>query len=147
MASVVSERRGKRVRYRVQFRDADGKRRSIRLSGLNRKAAEAVASKVEALNACKISGQSMPTDLAQWVVNLGDELHGKLGTAGLVEPRRSSTLGAFIDSYIASRSDVEGRTHINWKSTRRKLTDFFGEHRGLRDITEADADDWRRPSA
>lgn len=43
----------------------------------------------------------------------------------------------------SSRSDVEDRTHINWKSTRYKLTDYFGEDRELASITAGDADRWR----
>jgi len=106
MASVITERRGKRVRYRIQFRDADGKRKSIRLANANKRTTEAIRSRVESLNHCRIAGDSPSPSLSEWVANLGDELHNKLATAQLVEKRQSSTLAAFIDGYIVSRTDI-----------------------------------------
>jgi integrase len=133
--------------YRIQFRNGDRKRKSIRLSGVTKKAADGIRAKIEALNACRIAGQPMSADLANWVASRGDDLYDKLVDAGLLEPRQKIqqwTLGAFIDDYIASRNDVEDRTHINWKSTRHKLTDYFGEDRDLTTITEGDAFEWRQ---
>ncbi len=144
MASVVSERHGGRTRYRIQFRDGNKRRRSIRLSGLTRKAAESIRSRVETLNACRIAGQPLDTATSRWVADLGDDLHEKLAAAGLFEPRQRATLGGFIDGYIRSRSEAAANTIRNWRDSRRKLTDFLGVDRDLRTITPGDADDWRQ---
>jgi integrase len=143
MASVFKESRGKRVSYRIQFVDGDKRRRKIRVN-LPKKDAQAVSAKVEALNSAKISGRALDADTSRWVAELGQELAEKLSDAGLIAPRRSAKLGAFIDSYIDGRTEAEANTVRNWKNSRRKLTDFFGEDRDLRHIYEGEADDWRQ---
>lgn len=144
MVSVSAERKDGKLRYRISFKNRDGKRKWIRLSQANKRTAAAIGSKVEALNHCRIAGESPSPSLSEWLVNLGDELYGKLATAGLVDARQSSTLRVFIDGYISSRNDVAERTRINWKMTRDKLTDFLGEDRELRSISVGDADDFRQ---
>lgn len=147
MASLISEVRSGRTLYRIQFQNASKQRRYVRLAGVSKKDAEGIRRRIEALNSCRISGQPLAPDLAAWTAGLGDDLHGKLVTVGLLEPRQKQerwTLGAFVDEYIASRADVEDRTHINWRMTRHKLTDYFGEDRDLLSITEADAFEWRQ---
>ena len=147
MASVSSEKRGGRTLYRIQFRDGDKKRKSIRLSGANKKTADAIASKVESLNACCIAGQPMPTDLAKWVVKLGDDLHAKLSNAGLVESRhckRPTTLAAYVEDYLErKRPTVEPQTLRNYVPFAKVLCEHFGSGRRLDDISEGDADDFR----
>jgi integrase len=142
--AVVKERRGGRTLYRIQFRDGDKRRRSIRLAGVTRKDAEHIDSKVQALNATRISGRSLDTDLACWLASRSDSLLSKLADAGLCERRAKATLGAFVDEYIASRTEAASNTVRNWKNTRTKLTDYFGEERELRSITPGDADGWRQ---
>ncbi len=71
----------------------------------------------------------------------------KLVAVGLtierVEPERL-TLGAFLDSFIAERSDVKGSTSTVYGHTRRCLINFFGRAKALDAISPGDADDWRR---
>ena len=54
------------------------------------------------------------------------------------------TLAAFIDAYIADRTDAKPRTIINLKAARKELVGFFGADRALRDISDGDADDFSR---
>jgi hypothetical protein len=64
-----------------------------------------------------------------------------------VAPRANaagSTLAAFLDTYVAKRSDVKGGTAVVYGHTRRCLVDYFGADKPLSEITPADADDWRR---
>ena len=70
-------------------------------------------------------------------------MRGKLAAVGLVERRESAVLGAFLDSYLAKRIDVKTATKTNWGHSRRNLIDFFGATKLLRDVTEADAQDFR----
>ena len=147
MASVISERHNGRTRYRIQYRDGDKRRKSIRLGGVNKRAASAVASKIEALNACCIAGQALPTDLAKWVSGLGDDLRSKLADAGLAEPRRSITLGTFLDEYIDGRkADSSQSTINNFRQLQQKLLGYFGDC-DVRSIDEGQCDDWRQSLA
>ena len=144
MASVIREQRNGRTLYRIQFVDGDKRRKSIRLSGLTLKAVETVRAKIEVLVACRIAGSPLDSDTSRWLANLGDDLTGKLADAGLCDRRCTATLGAFLDGYIASRTDAQPSTVTNWKGSRDKLTDFLGEDRDLRTISPGDADDWRQ---
>jgi len=58
MASVTTEKRNGRTLYRINWRDGDKRRRSIRLSGsiANKKAADTIATRIAALNSAAISG-------------------------------------------------------------------------------------------
>ena len=145
MASVTTEKRNGRTRYRVCWRDADKRRKSIRLAGVAKKQAEEIARRVAGLNAAQISGRSLDPSLAAWVARIGEELAEKLARAGLIEPRQTATLDAFLQGYIQGRkNDVEPRTIANLEATRKKLTHYFGTNRVLRTITEGNAHDWQQ---
>lgn len=141
MASVTKEKSG----YRITWRDGDKRRRRIRVSGLTKRQAEGVASRIQSLAGAKISGEGLDTATRAWVRELGDDLHAKLADHGLVEPRRRTTLKAFIDDFITkNRSDVGERTALNWMQARDRLVEYFGDAIEIRDITEADAEEWQR---
>jgi len=144
MASVIKETRGGRTLYRVQWRDGDKQRRSMRLSGCTLKDTQYIAGRVQALVGCQVSGRGWDTDLAAWVRDIGDDLADKLADQGLIERRLSATLRAFVDGYIASRTEVAPNTAANWTRTRIRLVKFFGDSRDLRTITPGDADAWRQ---
>ncbi|HDZ22407.1 MAG TPA: integrase [Phycisphaerae bacterium] len=57
--------------------------------------------------------------------------------------RLAVALQAFIDGYIASRTDVKPRTRLVYQHTRGNLIDHFGPDKAIRDITPGDADEWR----
>ena len=146
MASISTSANGLR---RIDFTNADGIRKTIRLGRVTKKDAETILGKVEAINAAKISRTSIDNDTAQWLSELPDKLYGRLTAAGLAtariksEPQRTE-LAAFIDAYIGSRSDVKGDTAIVYGHTRRCLIGFFGAKRSITDITPGEADEWRR---
>lgn len=146
MASVTSESRNGRTRYRIEWRDADKRPRKMRLAGEtdNKKDAQAIARKVTAIVSASISKEPLSNSVSQWLTDIGDELHAKLSAAGLAKPRQSATLGEFIDAYIAGRGDAAANTIRNWHNSRDKLTQFFGKDAGLRDIASSQADDWRQ---
>ena len=146
MASLISERKGSKTRYRIQFRDGDNRRRSIRLGSVNRKDADAIRSRIEILNSAKISGQPLDTATSKWVVGIGNDLADKLAAAGLIEKRVSAALGDFVATFIEGkqRADSAESTICNFRQLERSLVDFLGHDRNMRDISEGDADDWRQ---
>ena len=147
MASVTTEKRNGRTRYRICWRDGDKRRKSLRLSGDigNKKDADAIARKVTAIVSASISKRSLDNAIAQWVAEIDDDLHARLSQAGLIEPRQSAKLGDFLTGYVEARkSEVEVRTIVAFKSTNTKLTGYFGCERCLRDISVGDAHDWRQ---
>lgn len=140
MASITRERNGRRT---IQFVASDKKRKSIRLGKVSQRVAEAVKIRVEHLNAAKIHGHAIDDETSRWVGNLDDKLADKLSAVDLIPKRERATLAAFVDGYIASRTDVKPNTLIVWRQTRRNLVDFFGEEKPLREVTQGDADNWK----
>ncbi len=75
MASIANDPGG---RKRILFVAPDESRKAIRLGKCDRKSAEAVARRVEALLAAKIGGQPVPRDTAVWLAGIGTALRDKL---------------------------------------------------------------------
>ena len=140
MASITKQPNGRRM---IQFIGPDKRRRSIRLGKVPQKTAEAVKLRVEALVASVITGHAIDDETARWVAGLDEAMAQRLAAVGLIRPKARSSLGAFIDGYIASRSDVKPATITVFGQTRRNLIDLFGPDKALRDITEGDADEFR----
>ena len=140
MASIARDKNGSR---RILFVATDGRRPTIRLGKVSHRAAEGFKHRVEQLLEARTLKQPMDADLTNWVAGLGHGIAAKLAKAGLIAARESVDLGAFLDSYIAVRSDVKGSTATVYGHTRRCLVEFFGAERPLGSITPGDADEWR----
>ena len=131
--------------FRVQFTDADGARKTVRLGVSDRKTAESVCRHVEALLVAKTTGQPVRQETAVWLSSIGDTLRDRLAKVGLCEASApSTTLGAFLADYIRRRPDVKATTVANWKRTVRVLLAYFGPNRPIASITVADATDFAR---
>jgi integrase len=141
MASIGKEAGGTK---RILFYAPDGKRKTIRLGKATQRQAEAVCLRVEKLITAKLTGHSPDDDTARWLNEVDDRLRQKLARAGLVESQESAqeTVGAFIDSYIAMRTDVKPRTKSLYEQTRRSILQFFDTARPISSLTAGDADAW-----
>jgi hypothetical protein len=131
---------------RILFVAPDGKRKTIRLGKATMKQANAFKVKVEALIGQTITGVA-DDEVSRWLAGLDATMYGRLAAVGLVKPREcdGQTLGALIDGYIAGRkADAKPRTLINLDQARKRLLAFFGADKPLRDITEADAEEFYR---
>jgi integrase len=148
MASMSADRDGNRI---VQFKNGQGRRKTIRLGKRSEKSAEKIRTKIEALIDDTIRHKAHSVDVASWVRRTErnePDLYDKLASAGLVPARESKgqiTLAVFCDRYIAGRNgDVKWGTGITYRNVRRNLVDFFGADRLMDSITSAEAKDWRR---
>ncbi len=97
---------------------------------------------VERLDHASITGHPVDPETARWLIQIDKKLADRLTAVGLVEKRDASTLAAFIDSYIAMRTDVKPRTRDLYEQTRRSLLEFFDADQDLTKITPGDADGW-----
>ena len=140
-----------------QFYDRDRKRRTVRLSDVTKTFADRFHSAVEKLNQSRKTGSSVDNHAADFVRDLGDVFYDKLVKVGLVEPRlveppeqepdfepAGPMLQKFLDSYLDRRTDVKDGTRTFYGHTKRNLINFFGADKLITDITEGDADDFRR---
>ncbi len=144
MASEFCDKKGNHV---LQFVAANGQRKSISLGKERKRTRDTVKCHVEELLAAQKSGRVPYDETSEWVARIGVQLHSKLVRAGLVPPRegaKQTTLALFLDSYIASRSDMQPNTLRNLKNSRGRLVDHFGADRVLSTISPGDADDWRQ---
>jgi integrase len=143
MASISNDGGGLR---RIQFMGSDGTRRTIRLGKVSAQQANSFKVKLEALIGAAITGGGVSDEVSRWLADLDDATYGKLTAVGLAKPRQSAgatRLGAFIDQYLAGRTDIKPNTLIGLGQARRNLIVFFGEDRPLAGITEGDADEYR----
>lgn len=140
MASIARDPGG---RKRILCNRPDGKRVCIRLGKTTMRHAEAVKVKLEAIISAGISGHTLDDETARWVSRLDDTLAKKLARVDLIPKRASETLEAFIDSYVQKRTDVKPNTRRAWRQAREHLADYFGRGKPLRDVSKADAIDWR----
>jgi integrase len=145
MASISTDPNGNRT---IQFIGEGKKRHSIRLGKASMDTAEEVARYVEKLNQARKHGIPIEPETARW---LKEEVHGdfyqKLVKVGLVQSRSvPPTLDAFIDWYIATRTDVKPATKTIMEHAQARLKDFFqGEEQErpdvlVCDVTKGDAD-------
>lgn len=142
MASVNPDSNG---RYRVQYMDNKGDRKTIRLGTRERKNAQTTARHIEALLEASNFSQPLRRETAVWLDGIGDDLRGKLVAAGLIQGAKPALLlGAFLDEYISQReSEVEPGTMLVIKQAKRWLLDFFKPTKPLAEITAADADEYK----
>jgi hypothetical protein len=144
MASIARDRNGLK---RVLFFNPYGDRKTIRLGKASMHDARTVVTQVEWLVSAKMNGTTPEPATLQWLSSISDDLHSKLAKQGLVQPRvkvEQATLGPFLESYIAGRSDVKESTATVYGHTKRCLIEYFGADKFLNEITPGDADDWRR---
>lgn len=144
MASVSKDAKG----YRIFFLAPDGRRRSIRISGLNKAKAQQVSRHVAELVNAKTSAQSIDRQTALWLSDIGKTLRDKLVSVGLVEARESSNLKQCVADYIAAGRTASGRvakplTIRKWQTTAGYLNEFFGDCM-LDSVSLGKADDFRR---
>lgn len=142
MASLTNNNGLRTVQFVASW--DDGKRRSIRLGRVSETFAKGFLGRVELLAEAKESGDSPDADTLRWVKRLADKYVDRLANAGLIEPRKRATLGEWIDSYVASRTDTKPATREIWRQGKASLIEHFGASRPMRNITPGDADAYVR---
>ncbi len=141
MASLSRDPNGN---FTVQVVGADRRRRSVRLGKVAKKTATEVRLKVEHLNALAVAKVPMDTETALWVARIGDALADKLAACGLIPARRSQTVGAFFDEYLARRrSSSKPATVVTIRRVTDDLAAFVGAAADLRAVTPAAAEGFK----
>ena len=154
MASLMK----KSGRWLIQFIGPDKRRRTLRLGDVPKDDAETAHRHVEAIVKSMHADNLPPADTARWLGKISAQWHERFIRVGLASPRQSElkkreeedrkklTLGAFLDEYIAGRTDLKRITVSRLKDSRRYLVEYFEAHapRPLASITTSDAKAWRR---
>ncbi|HEY1598171.1 MAG TPA: tyrosine-type recombinase/integrase [Pirellulales bacterium] len=143
MASISTDGKGNR---RILFVDKARKRRCVRLGKMPMKSAEKVCTKIEALNSAETAGNSPDRETAEWLRTRDTRLYDKLAAVGLAPERaarEASTLGLFLDRYLAARTDIKPGTRVLLERVRASLVEHFGAGKLLAAISPGDADEFR----
>ncbi len=141
MASISRGPNGRRI---IQFKGVDGARKTLRLGKVTQRAAEAVKLRVEMILSAQLTGHALDDETARWLAGLDREMNEKLAAVGLTERREHTTLKAFIDDYVESRSDIKDRSVSRIREAGEKLVACFGAEKRLRDFTLADGAKFRQ---
>ncbi len=145
MASISNDGRGFR---RIQFFSTDGKRLSIRLGKTSQRSADAIRVRVEQLLECRRFGRPMDADLQAWVLDLDQQVAGKLHHVGLIalpESDPKETLGHWLDSWLARRRpDYKRASVLAWGQVVAALKKHFGENCDLVSIDRGKAESFRQ---
>ncbi len=142
MASITKLKNGCR---KIQFTDLSGVRRAIYCGPISEPDGDDVKRHIESILLASRTHSTIPPRTAEWLINIPDVFYAKLAKSNLVEPRIvPSTLGEFVDSYIAKRVDTKPASRSVFERARHHLIEFFGADRDLTSITEGDAEDYAR---
>lgn len=141
MASIQQRSKGS---FLIQFYDSHGNRRGVSLSGTTKKNATIVAGHIEHLASAVKTGHALPGPTAAWVAEQSPFITKKLVRVGLIAPRRSYTLGEWLDEYFKGRKDWADRTRSKNETSRKHLEDYLKKEKLLSDITAGDADEFAR---
>jgi integrase len=122
------------------------KRQTLRLGKVSKRVAKEIARHIDLITASRKAGLPLDEQSETWLARLPDRLRRRLvmlkviGDAGR---KKTSTLGGFLDDYIASRSDKKPGTLSNLRTARRWLEKHFGPEREIDSIAPGDADRYR----
>ena len=145
MATLGSTSGGSR---RIQFTDLQdpGKRASIWLGRVPKKAAMSFKANVEALIAAQKTGTAPAAELCAWLRSLPDETYKKLVEVGLAKPRVKERLVKLEDLLTAfvSRAPVKASTLAAYRQTTGSLRKHIGGETVLRSIKPEQADVWKK---
>jgi hypothetical protein len=142
MASIGKKTGRKGVSYSVRF-FRNGERQMVYLGQMPERGAIKIKGHVEDLISAAAGGVSVTPATSAWLSMIDDALAKSLADVGLIVPRKTeaeqsaSTLGPFIDSYLAQRTDVKPRTKDNLTQAKRWLVEYFGAEKPLAESRKA----------
>ena len=140
MASITSLPDGKK---RVQFVAPGRNRKTIHLGKVDKRYAESVRVRVEALVGAQLRSEPIDRETSEWLGSIDDWLHGKLAAVGLTKGRQCRTLGEWMEMFMGSRAGLKPESKRKLEQTRTKLEACFGKDRPLQQISAEDASRWR----
>src|SRR5690349_6960347 len=114
MASISFDRTGNCIIRVVRGKGKDAQRKTLRVGKLSEDDARTYAKHVDRLNNALIGDYPVERATAEFISDLDSTIRAKFEAAGLI-PKRNSlrghhTLAAFVDSYLATRTDLKPGT-------------------------------------
>jgi integrase len=139
VASVSKDGRG----WRILFTAPDGRRRTLRLGRVDRKAAESIRYHVENLIVAKTAGVPVRQETAVWLAGIGSKLRERLVRCGLCDAAPTMTLERLLNSFLDAHTTVAPGTRVVWAQVMKDLREFFGPDCDVTRLTIDDAERFR----
>lgn len=124
--------------WRIQFIDAQERRRTVRVGRCSKREAQTVQVQVGRLVSASHNNAAPPDDAMRWLAGVGDKLHSRLARAGIVQARGSCSLMEWHDRYLAQHAvshSIKGSTQVRWGRERKLMAAYFGESLPLQAVT------------
>jgi len=113
MASITQLKNGLK---RIDYYDASGERKALRIGKVSMRDADKIKTKIEELNNAKINGTTLDPEVVTWLSNRPPKVYEILVRAGLVEPRADAVkLASFIDDYVSKQTFVKASSKDVWR--------------------------------
>ncbi len=146
MASITNNKskRGGGLKT-IQFKySTGGERYSIRLGKLDTKQAKKIAIKVEELLACKETALPWSMELTSWINAIGEDLTESLVKVKLLPTlKNNAKLEVFTREYIEGQKSSKATTRRALLTVALRIIDYFGSDCKMKDVTSADADNFK----
>jgi len=139
MASISRDGTG----WRILFTDPDGRRRTLRLGRVDRKAAESIRCHVENLLVAKTAGVPVRHETAVWLAGIGSTLRDRLVRCGLCDAAPTMTLERLLHGFLDAHPTVAPGTRVVWSQVMRDLKEFFGPDCDATRLTIDDGEKFR----
>ncbi len=124
------------------FKDCNGQYRRSRLGKINKKQAAIIVAHVEAIVSSQVTNTAIPRATADWVSDLGDDLHKQFVSVGLADPRKadsSTTLRTLSTLLLESQEGNAARSIDIVRNACDKVCDFFGAETSVTAVSPTDA--------
>lgn len=145
MASLQHVTDGGRDAWRVRVY-LNGHRKTIGLGAVSSTQAQEAAEHLDELIHCNARSKRPPKDTRRWLEEIGNELHARIATLGLAEPRAirelPETILAYCRHYIKSREDW--KKPENYRQAVDKLERFLGRDILFSSLTKGEAERFHR---
>lgn len=128
----------------LQFEDAYGQRKSIRLGKMDKRTAESAKLQIEKLISAYLAGVAPPRETALWLSSVGAPFYDRLVRAGLVPPKHRFTVGQWLQRWL-QRKKAEGykpASLVAWGLVVAELDRLFGDM-GLEKFSHKEAEGYR----
>ena len=141
MASITNSNGLKTIQFKYS---TGGKRYSIRLGKLDMKQAQKIAVKVEELLACKETALPWSMELTSWINAIGEDLTESLVKVKLLPTlKNNAKLEVFTREYIEGQKSSKATTRRALLTVALRIIDYFGSDCKMKDVTSADADNFK----
>ena len=145
MASIINRPNDHRW---VQWKEANGTRKTLRLGKVDRRVAEQHQRIIERIIASNSVGMILENEILRFIADLPESIRDRYANCGLIPMQPGKTKKLTLEKYLVSyfdarKRDVAESTWVFYEHTRKRLIEYFGANRPIAEIQPSDARDFK----